>query len=367
MSLKRLRSVWVGALAAGLGLLGCTAGSHAADWPADTHVSDRPITRIAFGSCAREDRPQPIWNAIAETEPDLFLFIGDNVYADIPERPKTADDIRATWDQLADRPEWQAFRDNVPILATWDDHDYGLNDSGKEFPLKRPSQQLFLEFFGEPADSPRWDREGIYAAWTFGPEGRRVQIILLDTRYHRDPLIRNPKGREGGLGPYLPRTDGTGELLGESQWRWLEAQLRQPADLRIIGSSIQVVPFEHRWEGWGNFPHERERLYRLIDRSGANGVVFISGDRHLTEVSRDTDPPAPYPLYDFTSSGMNQGKGNPREPNRFRVTDVRRESTFGLIRIDWEAPTPTVTFEARGGEGELLFDHRVPLSDLRQP
>ena len=329
-------------------------------------AADSPvIDTIAFGSCAREERPQPVWDQIIAQQPDLFLFIGDNMYADSPEKPRSPGDIAEAYRVLGQQPGYQRLLRTCPVLATWDDHDYGLNDAGKEFPMRRESQQLLLMFFNEPADSLRWQREGVYGAWVFGPPGRRVQVVLLDTRYHRDALRREEDWQRGGLGPYLPHEDETLRLLGEEQWAWLGEQLKKPADLRVIGSSIQVVPYEHKWECWGNFPHERQRLYDLIGETGASGVVIVSGDRHLMEISRDEEEGTPYPMVDFTSSGLTEKPGVANDPNRFLVSPVLRQTNFGVLRIDWGAEPVTVTMLGIGGEGQRLMEYEVTLDELR--
>ncbi|MEM0983528.1 MAG: alkaline phosphatase D family protein [Planctomycetota bacterium] len=277
----------------GAGVLATLAGCQTSQ-----HVDrdrDQQVDVIAFGSCAREDRTQEIWDSIIATNPDLFLFIGDNMYADIPDVPDSPAVIKTAYDNLEAKPGYRKLRSRVPILPTWDDHDFGINDGGKEWALKKESQELFLDFYGVPEDSPRRDREGIYHAEVYGPPGRRVQIILLDTRYHRDPLTRNPLGRPEGRGPYVPNSYGEGTILGEEQWTWLQEQLRVPADVRVVASSIQVVANEHGWETWGNMPHERDRFYGLIDETDASGVVVVSGDRHLIEISKDHT--APYPMW----------------------------------------------------------------------
>lgn len=324
------------------------------------------IDTIAFASCAKPNQPDMIWQSILDSDPDLFLFIGDNVYVDQPRKPKGVEDFERSYAQLASEPGWQKLRAQVPVLATWDDHDYGLNDAGKEFPLKQIAQQQFIDFFDLPEDSPVRQREGIYDAQVFGPEDQRVQVILLDTRSFRDKLARNPKGRIKGLGPYIPSVDTSLTLLGEAQWDWLEAQLAQPAEVRVIASSIQVNAKEHGWECWGNFPHELERLFKFVGSTGAQGVVFISGDRHLTEVSRDDGAGVPYPMWDFTSSGMNEG-GNRiiNEPNRHRVGEARRVANFGMIKIDWQAKDPTLTYETRGKDGGVILKQAIPLSELK--
>lgn len=347
--------------------IGCVAGCllFTACAAHQTDDSER-IDTIAFASCAKPNQPEAIWQSILDTDPDLFLFIGDNVYVDVPRKPTGVEDFERTYAQLASEPGWQKLVEQVTVLATWDDHDYGLNDAGKEFPLKAIAQQQFVDFFDLPADSPVRQREGIYDAHVFGPEGQRVQVILLDTRSFRDALNRNPKGRVRGIGPYIPHAEKGPTLLGDAQWAWLKTQLSQPADVRVIASSIQVNAKESGWECWGNFPHELDRLFKLIDDANAHGVVFISGDRHLTEISRDNGPGTPYPMWDFTSSGMNEGGDRKiTEPNRHRVGESRRVANFGLIKIDWQALQPTLKYETRGKDGGVILKQAIPLNELR--
>lgn len=332
------------------------------------------IDRITFGSCARQDKDTPVLDRIAAEGSDVFLFIGDNVYCDLNGVvPETKDDMKRAWDALAIKPRWQRFSRSQPVLAIWDDHDFGLNDAGAEWldtEAGSHAQQLFLDFFGERADSPRRDRTGIYDAAVVGPEGRRVQFILLDTRSFRSPLAQNPAGRPQGLGPYVPHTDASGTLLGEAQWSWLEEQLRQPADLRILATSIQLVADQHGWETWGNFPHERDRLYRLIADADASGLIVISGDRHLMEISRDTRPGTPYAIYDFTSSGFNWEDASRviNEPNDSRLGVALRQVNYGVLDIAWtdDPETTTIDLIGKGPGGEPIMSHRVLLSELRR-
>lgn len=324
---------------------------------------ETPLSRIAFGSCAKQNRPQPIWEAVVGTEPDVFLFIGDNIYGDTEDM----DVLRAKWDKLGAQPGYQKLKRTCRVLATWDDHDYGANDAGREYPRKRESQQIFLDFFDEPTDSARRRTEGVYDAETFGPPGKRVQIILLDTRYFRSPLVSKEWDTEPGdgyHGIYAPNPDPEATMLGPTQWNWLEKQLRKPAKLRIIASSIQVVSNEHGWEKWGNLPHERARLFGMIRSTGAEGVVFISGDRHRAEISR-IDAHAGYPLYDVTSSSLNQPGKFRNEINRHRVGLLYHESNFGTISVDWDADDPVVRLQVRGMDGDVVLQQKLRLSELR--
>lgn len=321
------------------------------------------LSRIAFGSCAHQDNPQPIWDAVVASKPDTFLFIGDNIYGDSEDMAV----LKKKWDLLGAQPGYQKLLATCPVLATWDDHDYGANDSGEEYPMKRESQQLFLDFFNEPADSPRRSREGVYDAKVFGPEGQRVQIILLDTRYFRSPLVKRsyrPEAGEGDNGPFGRDSNPAVTMLGAAQWKWLEEQLLVPAEVRIVASSIQVVPDDHHWEKWGTMPLERQRLFEVIRKSGAGGIIFISGDRHSAEISA-VDPGVGYPLIDVTSSSLNRPSSWHTEPNEHRIGTKYVAENFGAILIDWTASDPVIRCQVCDITGKVVLQHRVRLSKLQ--
>lgn len=345
------------ALLAGVALAGEPAG-------------DLVVTRIALGSCAKQDRPMPIWSAVSGFKPDVLLLLGDNVYGDTEDMAV----LRGKYDLLAADRGFGAIRNTVPIVAIWDDHDYGVNDGGREYPMRRESQQVFLDFFGIPADAPVRQREGIYRQRVAGPPGRRVQFICLDTRTHRSPLNAIPKAeRIKGQGPYRPSDDPEATLLGAEQWEWLAKVLRQPAELRIVLSSIQVASTEHGYEHWGNFPAERDRLLRTLRESEATGVILVSGDRHSAEISRIPagDDALAYPLYDLTASSLNQPKrvDCDGEPNRHRLGERFHAANFGTIEIDWqpaaEGVPPSVTLAIRDVEGKVVRSAEVPAAELQ--
>ncbi len=332
-------------------------------------AQDTTLTRIAFGSCAKENKSQPIWDAVNATQPELFVFLGDNVYLDTRDPEVMAE----KYQRLAKQSGFQKLQSKTPLVAIWDDHDYGENDAGAEYPMKDASRKAFLEFWNEPSDSPRWSRDGIYTAYAFGPPGRRVQIILPDLRWNRTPILIDPRwGDEASYerwakdqvsagqevpGPYVRNPSPTATQLGEKQWQWLEARLREPADLRIIGSSLQVLADFPGWEGWINFPHDQQRLIGLIRETGARNVVFISGDTHYGELSK-LDVNVPYPLYDLTSSGLTEVWKVP-VPNSLRQGGIFRQANFGMIEIDWSLRT--VDLSLRDKVGDPLLSHQLPI------
>jgi alkaline phosphatase D len=331
---------------------------------ARTDADDKLIlSRIAFGSCARQDKPQPIWDAVVATKPDIYLALGDNIYADTRDMAV----MKKKYDQLAAVPGWQKLKATCPILATWDDHDFGVNDGGAEYPKRDESQQLFLDFFGIAKDSPRRKQKGVYHAEAFGPPEKRIQVIALDARYFRSPFKKKAVKAPQGEGPYEPSSDLKATMLGEEQWQWLETQLKLPAKIRIIMTSIQLVAQDHGWEKWQNFPHERERLYKLLKDTKAAGVVCVSGDRHLAELSV-MDAGIGYPLYDLTSSGLTEAskKWRKLEVNRHRLATMNWGNNFGMITIDWSNADPLVRLQIRDEVGEVTIQEKLPLS-LLQP
>jgi alkaline phosphatase D len=318
--------------------------------------------RIVFGSCVHQDKPQPIWSAIGQVHPDLFIFGGDNIYGDT----KDMKVLRQKYDKLAAQPGYQKIKQSCPIVATWDDHDYGKNDAGADWPFRDEAQQIFLDFFGFPKESPLRTQKGVYHSHVFGPPDQAVQVILLDTRYHRSPLQKKPGKFIRDVGPYQASTDKTATMLGEEQWAWLAGELKKPARLRLLVSSIQVLSDDHGWEKWGNFPLERERLLQLLASSKAEGLIILSGDRHHAELSV-ADIGLGYPLFDLTSSGLNQGfeKWRFPEPNRHRVSTMFHGNNFAALLIDWDQPDPTIRLQIRDEGGEIMLQERLPLSVLQ--
>ncbi len=330
------------------------------------------IQRIAFGSCAKHWQPQPIWNAVIESNPDLWLFLGDAIYADTDGKTTwqvTKEQLAGEWGRLADKPEFQKARKKIPMMATWDNHDYGSHAGGVEFPLKDASKKIFLDFFGEPENSERRKTSGIYDAKIFGPEGRRVQIILLDTRYFKDPYKQNPLPKEawlksGKVGGYIPNVDPSKNLLGQEQWAWLEDQLKKPAEVRLIASSIQIIANEKGMDEWGNFPLERQKLVNLFGSTKANGVILLSGNVHFAEISKTNK--GPYPFFELTSSGMTHvNEVYAAAPNSHRVKGPFTETNFGLVKINWDAtPSPVISLAIISTKGDTIFYESIPLSDL---
>jgi len=318
-----------------------------------------PLKRIAFGSCTDQTKPQPIWDAVMADRPDLVIFGGDNVYAS--EQPWSLERLEQAYAMQAAVPGFARLRRAVPHLAIWDDHDYGVNDGGAEFEHKFESKGAFLRFWQVPEKDARHSREGIYHAEIHGPPGQRVQVILLDTRSFRSPWKPTDQ-RAPGKERYLPDPDPGKTMLGEAQWLWLEQQLRQPAELRLIVSGIQVIADGHGWERWGNLPLERSRLARLIGATRANGVVFVSGDRHIGAIYRDTRD-APYPLHEITSSGITHPWAAAAEAGPNRIGELFAEPHYGTIEIDWRGRS--LQLQLKDQRGAVRRSQAISLTELQ--
>lgn len=323
------------------------------------------ITRIAFGSCSFQSVPQPIFRTVVASSPDLYLSLGDAIYGDYDMANKRAypvseSSLRREWQVLADNPDWQHLVASVPVMATWDNHDYGHHSAGAEFPLKAVSQDIFLDFFAEPEGTTRRLTPGIYDARVFGPEGRRVQIILLDTRSFKSPprLAERPTGASGSLGKYAPNTGADATLLGAAQWAWLEQQLALPAEVRLIASSGQVIPDQKGMDEWGNYPLERQRLLELVGKRNDSLAVLLTGNVHFSEISRIEG--ASGPLVEFTSSGLTHvNEVYPTADNAYRVAGPYVEVSFGLVEIDWAAG-PAIRLSAVALDGSRAFEITLP-------
>ena len=314
-----------------LGITSCSKGTGSS--------SQEPTNElvIAFGSCNREYKDQPMWPEILKQKPDLWIWLGDNIYGDTD----NMDTLRYKYQKQLTNPGYKNLKKNVEIVGTWDDHDYGINDGGKGYKQKAGSQKLFLDFIGEPANSDRRNQEGIYTSHLKEAGDLRIKIVLLDTRYHRDTVLMENRACQ---------PNEHGDILGQEQWQWLTEELKKnEADIHIIASSIQVIPSQHTREKWANFPKAKQRLFDLISESKAKGFFFLSGDRHMAELSKIDLPGLDYPLYDLTSSGLTHTKSSDAsESNGYRVGPMITQLNFGLLRVRKDGKETTIEAFVRG-------------------
>lgn len=302
---------------------------------------ENTLETIAIGSCNRQELPQHIWTSIAKHQPDLWIWMGDNIYGDTNDMSV----MKAKYDQQKRGKEYAAFRSKTDIIGIWDDHDFGKNDAGSEYAFKDQSRDLMFDFLDVPKQNPAWQRKGGYQSYTYGKTGRKVKVILLDARYFRDGLDRVD-------GVYQKNWEG--QVLGEEQWDWLEKELMSSdADINLISSGIQFIATEHRFEKWDNFPRERQRMLDLLVKTQPKNVIFLSGDRHISEIAA-LHVPGYGMTFDFTSSGMTHSYAASTEYNSYRIGKLVTEKSYGLIQIDWTIDGPKVSFTIRRDDDQLI-------------
>lgn len=314
---------------------------------------------LTFGSCLHQEKDLSLLTNAENQHPDGFIFLGDNVYVDSYDSMK----IIKAYQELACNPDFQNLKKSTPLFATWDDHDYGMDDVGKYYPLKDASKRAHVSFFNFSNQSELMSHEGIYQSYFIKYRGKKIQLILLDTRSFRSSLKRiGDWEKKDPYFPYdrlyLPVNHKDSTLLGEAQWAWLRKQLKVKSSLTIIASSIQFATEYNGYETWSNFPLEQQRMYQLIDSLHKEHVVFISGDVHYAELSKDCN--ATYPIYDLTSSGISES-WEFAAPNVNRVEGPVMENNYGLLRIQpWRKQ---LQFEIHGKEG-LRFQRSISLDEL---
>jgi alkaline phosphatase D len=323
------------------------------------------VQKILFGSCSHQDKAMPILDAINNENADLFIFLGDNVYGDTENMKDLAD----KYQRLGNVSGIKALRKNTETIAIWDDHDYGENDAGSDYPEKEASRKLMLDFWQEPKGSARYSRQsGIYTSYMYGADKQKVHVILPDLRWNRDKLNHvtkldyTLKRKPNNMGPYSPSKVNNASMLGEEQWQWLEEQLKKPSAIKIIGSSLQLLPEFTGWESWANFPEDRKRLFSLIKKHKVNGVLIISGDTHWGEVSK-VSLNLDYPLWEVTSSGLTQEWKNV-SPNKHRMGTFTSKVNYGEILIDWNDKNPKISLRIKDVKGDVFTQHDIKLSDI---
>jgi alkaline phosphatase D len=324
------------------------------------------LTRIAIGSCFAPQLEHGIWNAVLSAKPDLFLFMGDNVYSESESDNVQLPDLKNAYRMLGEVKPFSQLLKQYPIMTTWDDHDYGMNDAGASWKARTQAETLYQHVWA--VNDERKGRSGVYYARTIGPKDQRVQIIMLDTRFFRSELLTSPPEKRGQWGKFAPSEASDKTMLGLDQWDWLKKELEKPAELRLIVSSVAIVQDVHNMEGWRTLPAERRKLFNLIIETDAKGVVLLSGDRHFAGIYREQQGVS-YPLTELMSSSMNlpiTGSLADRyrtEPEPRSITEPFMDENFGMLLIDWQKGL--LKLEIRDKSGEVVRDSSLKIDSLR--
>lgn len=297
------------------------------------------LNYFAFGSCAKEwiDQPQ-IWDSMIGDKPQLYLWTGDAYYANTRDLGL----LRRSMARQKVKPGYRRLRKSVPIIGIYDDHDFGENNANSSYPLKWEAKDIFLDFLDEDEESPRRAQEGIFTSYTFGEGDTKVKFILLDTRFHLTE--RGPEG----------------DLLGEEQWDWLERELDNDARVNFIVSGISVLAPVFNLvglEGWVAYPEAQKRLGRVLERSEAKGIVFLTGDRHFSATYKGSIEGEKRRYLELMSSGITH-TSKIFYPYLYRIYDrntMYLERNFSTIFIDWNATPVRLTFQIKSVDGVTRF------------
>ncbi len=288
--------------------------------------------KIGIGSCLDQDFPQPIWQPIEEENLDYFIFLGDNVYGDsIFENLYKMKRAYSKQEKLL--PD---FLDQTDIFAIWDDHDYGKNDGGSDYKYKKLAENLFLDFWNVPINDVRRSREGIYFSENKVFFNKKYKLIFLDTRYFRSQL----KGKKGS---YQKNNDESSTILGKEQWTWLEKELNSNFDYLFIFSSIQIIPEDHGFEKWSNFPNDRTKLLKILEKYKDRTILF-SGDRHRSGIYKRNG------IIEITSSSMNKPGSSFFETDKYLIGETYPQENYSVLKI----LNDDINIDIKDKHGEIL-------------
>ena len=327
--------------------------------------TDPPAMTIAVGSClyvneTAWDRPgkpygsdYDILTVIAKTRPEAMIWLGDNTYYREVDW-NTVNGLRHRWTHTRALPELQPILGSAHNYYIWDDHDFGPNDSDRSYRLRGEALENHVLFTANQTYGTL-ETPGAFSRF----EWADVEFIMLDDRFYRSPNDTR-------------EDDPSKTMWGSEQFRWLQdVLLNSRAPFKVIINGNQVLNPLVQYEGLARFRHEYEALLNFLEKNRISGVVFVSGDRHMTELIR-IDREGLYPLYDFTSSSLTAGIAAPRGPeveNPYRVqgTLVADKHTFGLIRVSGTRTDRVMTLECRDVTGEVRWTHSIKARDLRPP
>ncbi|MEM9681262.1 MAG: alkaline phosphatase D family protein, partial [Bacteroidota bacterium] len=266
--------------------------------------TDPPDFSFAIGSCfyaneTKDDRPgKPyggqyvIFNSILKKDPDFMVWLGDNIYLRTPDF-LTERGIRHRNRHARSTPELQPLLGSVHHYATWDDHDYGPNDADASYANKKLTEDAFNDYWGN-LNTDVANIGGVTSHFLWND----VEFFMMDNRYHRDPNRKQTPNKE---------------YLGKEQLDWLiKALTSSRASFKIVCIGGQTISDAAVYENYATYPEERQELLQRLHDEKISGVVFMSGDRHHTEISRMERPEA-YPLVDITCSPLTSGTHNPRD------------------------------------------------------
>ena len=328
--------------------------------------TDPPPCRIAIGSCAfindaAYDRPPPeppyggdyqIFQTIAHQQPDAMLWLGDNIYYREADWLNEAA-MRYRYAHGRALPEMRELLGATHHYAIWDDHDFGPDDSDRAYRNRETSLRIFKDYWANAVYGTP-ETPGCFSRF----EWNDLEFFLLDDRYYRSPN-RSP-------------TNPKKQMFGEAQIQWLmDALVSSNAPFKIVAGGNQMLNPIMPFEAFGKFPGEQKRIIDFIREARVPGVLFLSGDRHHTELIKRVEPGL-YPLYDFTSSPLTStpaAKHKTEEDNPARVpgTWVTGVRNFGLIEASGSRTQRKLVLRTLDATGKEWWRHEINASELTFP
>lgn len=315
--------------------------------------TDPPDFVLATGSCAfvneeRYDRlnkpyggDYQIFERMADTNPDMMLWLGDNVYLREADW-NTRTGIFHRYSHTRRTPELKRLLRTCPNIAIWDDHDYGPNDADRSFIHKEKTLEAFELFWGNPSFGLP-GQGGITSKYTFND----IDFFLMDNRWFRSNYLLNGTPKE---------------IFGQVQIEWLvEALKYSKSPFKIIATGGQFLSDLPVYENHAQYPEERAYLLKRLDEEGIKGVIFLSGDRHHTELSKLTLPGG-NDVYDLTVSPLTSTSyDHTEEENTLRVDGtIVGERNFATLSFSGARKNRQVEINVFNSDGQKLWDYTIP-------
>lgn len=320
--------------------------------------TDAPNVRFAIGSCAYVNEPEydrpnqtygghyEIFQSLAKAKPEFMLWLGDNAYLrEVDWSTRTG--ILHRYTHTRSLPELQPFWGSVHHYAIWDDHDYGVNDADRSYWGKNLTEEAFNLFWANP-NVNLTGKGGITGTFQWSD----IQFFLLDNRYHRSPNDDQTRPRQ---------------MFGDEQIQWLiDALVNSKATFKFVATGGQMVNDVPKYETFSTYPEEKQKLFSAIQKAGIKGVIFLTGDRHHSEISK-MNREGTYPLYDITCSPLTAGPhADPSENNTYRLPNTLvGERNYSIMEVTGAKNDRVLSIKMYDTTGKELTQYQIKSSELK--
>ncbi len=323
--------------------------------------TDPPKIKFAFGSCTyvneeKNDRPgkgygseYEIFTALHKENVDFMIWGGDNTYLREPDWGSRSG-IMHRYTHTRSLPEMQPLLAGVHNYATWDDHDFGLNDSDYTFHNKDITTEAFQLFWHSQNTNLIEGSNNVVSTFLWGD----AQFFMLDNRTFRQAQDYEAENKS---------------YFGEKQVQWLiESLVSSKAPFKFVVAGGQILNESAIFENYATYKEERKRVLEAIKKQNIEGVIFLTGDRHhsvITKMEREKD----YPLYDFTSSSLTAGSATPKEnenPTAIKDSFIVGKHNYAVIEIEGKRKDRVLTIIYKDKDGKELYSLTIKESELKR-